>query len=197
MNGFVRLSVAAAALCWMVPAFAQKPAAPASAAPGGAASSVPLGMAMPELPAAAPAAPTAEALALASKLVDLTGGSGMGAMNGLPMGGLAKLLGATDPEQSRIVMHDAVMPTLNDHADDLTKIQVEAYASSLTVDELKGAVAFYSSPAGKAMQRTKFAVLRSKMQGVQALIVKLRPELEAKTKEVLKAHEPVKADSKK
>ncbi len=133
--------------------------------------------------------PSAEALSLARALTEKTGGGGLSTMNGLspPIGGALKQL-HVGPVHAQAVMHEALFAVLEAHRDELTDIQVKSYATTLSIDDMKAAIAFYDSPAGKDLvkYRTKLAVANT--MGVAELFEKLQPEFAAKTEEVLKAH---------
>lgn len=154
-----------------MPAHAQAPSSPA----------------MP--PAASTAAPSPEALALARTLVEKSGTGRMGAMNGLslPMARVMHEL-AVGQEHSASVIHEAIMPTIMDHEDELTDIEVHSYAATLSVDDMKAAIAFYETPAGKDLVQARSQIMMANMGGVNALFEKLMPDFRAKTDEVLKTH---------
>jgi hypothetical protein len=144
-------------------------------------------------PAVSPAlggAPSAEALALARTLVQESGVGGQAAMNGMvvPPPGYLASLGVTDPRQAAVVAHDAVMPDLGDHADALTDIQVKSYATLLSVPEMKAAIAFFGSPAGKNYVKIRDSRVQDEMSKASALIAKLEPEITAQVSAVARAH---------
>lgn len=134
--------------------------------------------------------PTAEALALARTLVEKSGVGGQAAMTGLiiPPPGYIASLGVTQPQQVQAVTHDAVMPTLGDHADALTDIQVKSYATLLSVPEMKAAIAFFDSPAGQNLAKFRGPRIQGEMAKATALIAKLEPEITAQASAVAHAH---------
>ncbi len=134
--------------------------------------------------------PNPEALSLARALVAKSDAGGQVAMAGLIMPPPAYLaeLGITDPRQVQAVSHEAIMPTLGDHQDALTDIQVRSYATLLSTADMKAAVAFYDSPAGKKFVQLKYGHMSANMAGASALIEKLRPEIEAQARVVARAH---------
>jgi mannose/fructose/N-acetylgalactosamine-specific phosphotransferase system component IIC len=140
-------------------------------------------------PAAAPATPSPEALALAQTLVVKSGTGRMSAMSGLtlPMARVMHEL-AVGQEHSNVVIHEAIMPTIEDHDDDLTEIQAQSYATILSLDDMKAAIAFYESQAGKDLVRAHPQIMMANMGGLNALFQKLMPEFKTKTDEVLKNH---------
>ncbi len=159
------LRIAVFSLCAM-PAFAQTSPAPADQA-----------------------APSAEALKLARTLTEKSGGGRLGTMEGLslPMARLVREL-QVGPAHGNAIIHEVIMPTLYDHVDDLTAIQVQSYATNLTVDDMKAAIAFYDSPAGRDLVRMRTRITTGNMEGVSKLIDSLQPEFEKRTDAVLKAH---------
>jgi uncharacterized protein len=151
--------------------------------------------AAPKAEAIAPAAnapavsPTAESLALAHTMIEKSNAGGLSAMNGLtpPIASVMHQMGI-HPDQSRVVMTEAIMPTLVNHTDEMTDIAAQSYAKVLSTDELKAIIAFYETDAGKALVRAHFRVAQLNMDGFNALFEKIMPEIEAKTQEVFKAH---------
>jgi hypothetical protein len=137
-----------------------------------------------------PGAPSAEALALARTVVEASGAGGMNTMSGLdlPVGKLRRELGATTPPQVKAVMTEAVFPTLFDHTDELTNLQVKSYATLLSVDDMKAIIAFYNSPAGKDMLRARAAIGQTNMTRAFKLVNSLNMDFRANVKIVAKAH---------
>jgi hypothetical protein len=133
--------------------------------------------------------PAPESLALARSLVTKSGGGGIMAMNGLslPLSNLLKQLGV-HPDQSKLVMSQAIMPVLLDHGDDLTAIQANSYAAVLSVDTMKAAIAFYDSPAGKELVRARAPMMQMNMAAVSKLFETLKPEFKARTAQLLAGH---------
>ncbi len=140
--------------------------------------------------AMARAAPNPDSAALAATLVDKSQAGDLNAMSGLivPFPRLMREMGVTDPRHFPAIVHEAVMPVLNDHSDDLTDIQVRTYASLLSPADMKAAIAFYDSPAGKSLVRAKFKLLQTNMAQGGALLDRLTPEIQRKAQQVLKAH---------
>jgi len=141
-------------------------------------------------PGAPAGAPSAEALALARTLVEATSAGGMNTMSGLdlPVGNLRKELGATSPPQVKAVMTEAVFPTLFDHSDALTDLQVKSYATLLSIDDMKAIIAFYNTPAGKEMLRTRPAIAQTNVTRAFKLVDNLNPALRASVASTAKAH---------
>jgi len=97
-------------------------------------------------------------------------------------------MGITDRRQFRAVVDSAFVPTLGDHADDLTGIQVKSYATLLSVDDLKAANAFYASAAGQDLIKLRYKVQQKNAAGLHELLETLKPEITKKTQDALAAH---------
>jgi hypothetical protein len=140
--------------------------------------------------AAAAVPPNAESLALAHTLVQKTATGGIAAMNGLslPIPRLMGEMGITDPRQYGVIMHEDVMAVLNDHPDSLSDIQATSYASLLSNDDMKAAIAFYDSSAGQKLVKSRFKLLQTNMAQGADLLETLKPAIAAKVQDTLKAH---------
>jgi hypothetical protein len=88
---------------------------------------------------------------------------------------------------AKAVVDDGIFPVLDKHKDELLDAEADAYAETLSLDDLKGAVAFFGSPAGQAMLKARPAVLQYDRDAVDALFTRLKPEFAAKVKDVMKA----------
>jgi hypothetical protein len=137
-----------------------------------------------------PPAPSAEALSLARTLVTETQAGGIATMNGIqfPAATLAKDVGATGREQVKAVMAEAFFPTMFDHSDDLTEIQVKSYATVLSIDDMKAAIAFFGTPAGKDLVRLRSSIMRTNATRAHLLMQKINAELKANMDATAKAH---------
>ena len=141
--------------------------------------------------AAAPSVgPSQEALTLSRTLVEKSGIGGQSALNGLvlPLPQFLAGLGVTQPQQVQALAHDVIMPTLTDHDGDLTDIAVKSVATLLSVPEMKAAIAFYDSPAGRNFVRLKYRVTQDNVAASAAAISALRPEVNVQVKAVAQAH---------
>ena len=109
-------------------------------------------------------------------------------MNGLslPLANVIKQLHLR-PDQARQAMNTVLMPVLTNHTDELSEIQARSYASVLSTDTMKTAIAFYDSPAGQAFVAARGRMTRMNMQAVQSLFETLMPEFQAKADVVFKA----------
>lgn len=97
----------------------------------------------------------------------------------------AKLL---DPDRAMILIHEAIIPVLRKHKAEIDAFQAETYASFLTMDDMKAAIAFYDTKAGADYARSWQPVLKLNKAGIDKLIETLRPEIEAEAKVVMKKH---------
>jgi hypothetical protein len=133
--------------------------------------------------------PSAEAISLARTLTEKTGGGRLATMNGmsLPISKVMRQL-HVGPAHAEAVMHEALFTVLESHSDDLTSIQVMSYATTLSIDDMKAAIAFYDSPAGKDLVKYHNKMVMVSTAAVMQLFDKLQPEFAARTEEVLKRH---------
>jgi hypothetical protein len=137
-----------------------------------------------------PPAPSAEALALARTLVTDTHVGGAATMNGIefPARSIATDVGAADRLQTKTVMSEAFFPTMFNHSDDLTEIAVKSYAAVLSIDDMKAAIAFFDSPAGKDLLRLRERILRTNATKTFLLLGKVNGELKDSIAATVKAH---------
>jgi hypothetical protein len=135
-------------------------------------------------------APSAQALSLARTLVTETQAGGAWTMNGIqfPAATIAKDVGAEGREQIKTVMSEAFFPTMFNHFDDLTEIQVKSYATVLSIDDMKAAIEFFGSPAGKDLIRLKSQIMRTNATRTYMLMGTITAELQASIKSTAKAH---------
>ena len=139
-------------------------------------------------PDAAPASP--ETLALARALVAKTNTGDIATLGWLsfPMVRLLGQVGAVGPEQSKAVMHEAILPVLSQHSAELAEIQAKTYAALLTPDELKAATGFYSTPEGQHLIAIHGPLLQLNLVAVTQLLETLKPEIQEKAQATIKAH---------
>jgi len=136
------------------------------------------------------APPSPEAVSLARTLVDKSSDGDVAALNflGPPMVGLLTELGFVRPEQFKTVVDEVIIPVLKQHQPELNEIQAQSYAALLSVDDMKGAIAFYDSAAGRDLVRIHAPRLAMNLAGVSQLLETLKPQIEARANETLKAH---------
>ena len=167
-------------------------AQPAPAAAGAGGGGAPPGDVKPLAPAGAAgqAAPSGEAMTLARTLVEKSGTGGMGVLFELrpPVPALLTSLGVTDLRHRRVVNRDAIMATFAAHQGDLDEIQAHSYASTMSVADMKAAIAFYSSPAGVDFQRLRSTVTRAEIGAGHEVVGKHKQELAQASQAALKAH---------
>ncbi len=147
---------------------------------------------LPAVPAAAQTAPnpSPETIALAQQLLMKMAGDPAATIRQLsgPMVGMMQQIGITDPDQARVIVQEALIPVLSDHFNDLIAIWAKAYASALSVDDMKAAIAFYDLPAGQDMLRAGPQLAQAKMVGLTQWMGTLQPEMQQRIEQALKAH---------
>jgi hypothetical protein len=129
------------------------------------------------------------ARALASKLIDLTGGkdnmkAGFNAVisnvidnmqaHGLPQQGVDELKAAVDKWYDANIKFEDVRPKM-----------IDAYVANFTVDDLKGLLAFYQSPVGQKAIKTMPDVLRAGAAAEQDYTKSKIPSLNAELTPIL------------
>jgi hypothetical protein len=143
----------------------------------------------PPMPPPSAAAPSPEALKLARILTEKSGGGGIETMSGLSLP-MARVLHElkVGPVHANTIVQEAILPTLSVHKEELTAIQTQSYATNLSIDDMKAAIAFYESAAGQDLVRTHSRVLMANMAGVSNLFETIMPDFEKQTDAVLKQH---------
>jgi hypothetical protein len=71
------------------------------------------------------------------------------------------------PEESAKIVDEVLMPDFTSQEKELTNSLVEVWASSFTVEDLKGLIDFYSTPLGKRLIATLPAITQQGMQAGQ------------------------------
>jgi hypothetical protein len=139
-------------------------------------------------PNAMPADP--QTLALARTLVAKTNTGDIVSLGwlGFPMARLMGQMGIVKPDQSKAVMHEVILPVLTQHKDALADIQARTYAAIMTPDDLKAAIAFYSTPAGQHLIAIHAPLLQLNLAAVTQLLETLKPEIQQKAQATLKSH---------
>ena len=149
-----------------------------------------LALALPAVPAfAQTAAPSAESLRLARELATKTEGDRASMLQSLggPMVGMMQQMGVPQADRAQVLVQEVVLPVLSSRYDDLLAIQAKAFASVLSVDDMKGALAFYNTPAGQSMIRAQPQLAQLKLTGMTQWIGGLQPELQTRIQQTLKA----------
>jgi len=98
---------------------------------------------------------------------------------------LVHQLGFVHPDQFKQVVHEAIIPVLMQHRRELEDMQAASFASVLSDDDMKAAIAFYRSRAGKDLVRIHAAQLDMNFAGVSHLLETLKPEIKAKARAIL------------
>ena len=142
------------------------------------------------LPKVAAPAPDAQALSLARRIVASTESDDISALPwiGLPMGMFMQQWHITPRDHARIIFSEALTPVLQKHIAEFHEIEAVTLSTDLSVDDLKAVSAFYDSPAGLALLRMHAPLLKLNMAGLQQLLQTLKPEMQSKVDEALKAH---------
>jgi len=147
---------------------------------------------LPSLPTLAqtPGTTNPEALTLARQLVLKAEGDRNTTIQSIstPMVGMMQQMGVRDPAQAQALVSEAIIPVLQEHFDQLLTIEAQSYASVLSVDDLKAAIAFYDSPAGQDMIRAQPQLAQAKITGMTQWMGTLRPELQTKIQAMMQAH---------
>lgn len=154
-------------------------------------SALALALALSPLAASAqPAAPSPEALKLARALVEKTSGDKDATLKSVagPMVGMMQQMGIRQVDRAQAVVQEAVMPILTQHYDELVDIRAKTFASVLSVEDMKGIVAFYDTPAGQSLIRAQPAMAQSTVTGMTQWMTALQPEMQAKVQQVIKTH---------
>jgi hypothetical protein len=136
------------------------------------------------------APPSPAALALARTLVAKGSSDDIAALSCLygPMARVWHLANFLDPDRSMIMVREAMLPVLQKHKAEIDAFQAETYASILTMDDMKAAIAFYDTPAGRDYVRSWGPVLKLNKAGLDKLIATLKPEIDSEAKIVMKKH---------
>ena len=149
-----------------------------------------LALVLPAVPAfAQTATPSAEGLRLARELATKTEGDRASMLQSLggPMVGMMQQMGVPQADRAQVLVQEVVLPILSSRYDDLLAIQAKSYASVLSVDDMKGALAFYNTPAGQNLIRAQPQLAQLKLTGMTQWIGGLQPELQTRIQQTLKA----------
>lgn len=135
------------------------------------------------------AAPSPEGLRLARELVAKTEGDRTSMLQSIsgPMVGMMQQMGVQQPDRAQVLVQEVVLPVLSGHFDDLLAIQAKSYASVLSVDDMKGALAFYNTPAGQNLIRAQPQLAQLKLAGMTQWIGGLQGELQTRIQQTMKA----------
>lgn len=135
------------------------------------------------------AAPSPEGLRLARELATKTEGDRTSTLQSLggPMVGMMQQMGVPQADRAQVLVQEVVLPILSSHYDDLLAIQAKSYASVLSVDDIKGALAFYNTPAGQNLIRAQPQLAQLKLTGMTQWIGGLQGELQTRVQQTLKA----------
>jgi hypothetical protein len=133
---------------------------------------------------------TPEALALAKQLVakiEPAPQQTIATLSG-PMVGMIQQMGIQDPVRARALVQEAVMPILSEHVGGLVDLSAQAYAQTLSVDDLKATLAFYDTKAGQDLIRAQPALAQLRLTGMTQWMSGIQPEMQAKIVAMIKQH---------
>lgn len=145
---------------------------------------------MSAVPAAAQPAPSPESVKLAREMLAKMSGDPAVTIRQLagPMVGMLQQMGIQDPNQARVLVNEAMIPVITSHYGALEESWAKAYASVLSVDDMKAAIAFYSSPAGRNLVAAGPKLAQAKMITLTQWMAGLGPEMQQKVEQAIKAH---------
>ncbi len=134
--------------------------------------------------------PTPDNIALARQMMANTEGDRASTIQGLaaPMVGMMQQMGVRDPAQAQALVNEALLPMLNEHYDELVAMQAKSYATQLSADDMKAAIEFYKTPAGKDLIAAQPKLAQAKVVDMTAWIQKLQPEMVGKVQATMAAH---------
>jgi uncharacterized protein len=72
--------------------------------------------------------------------------------------------------------------------DKIKEDYITVYAETFTEEELRGLVAFYKSPAGKALVKKQPEIMRRSMELSRKMMAKVMPQIQAMTKEMIESN---------
>ena len=94
---------------------------------------------------------------------------------GGPMVGMMQQMGVPQADRAQVLVQEVVLPVLSSRYEDLLAIQAKAFASVLSVDNMKGALAFYNTPTGQNLIRAQPQLAQLKLTGMTQWIGGLQP----------------------
>ncbi|HUC19165.1 MAG TPA: DUF2059 domain-containing protein [Acetobacteraceae bacterium] len=147
---------------------------------------------LPVLPAAAqPAAgPSPEAISLASIMLAKMSGDPTATIHQLggPMVAMLQQMGISDPDRARVIVQEALIPLLTSHYQDLLSMWAKDYAATLSAADMKAAIAFYESSAGRSLVAAGPKLDQAKFIDLTQWMAALQPEMQQRIEQALKAH---------
>ena len=141
-------------------------------------------------PAAAQGAPSAENLTLARQLVAKVDPSPEQTIAGMatPMVGMIQQMGVREPDRAQALVQEAVLPILSGHMGELTEMSAQAYAQTLSADDLRAVLAFYNTKAGQDLIAAQPKLAQLRITNLTQWMGKMQPEIQTKIADVAKAH---------
>ncbi len=105
-----------------------------------------------------------------------------------PMVGMVQQMGIDKPDRAQAIVHEALMPILEEHVGGLIDRSAQAYAQVLSESDLKAIIAFYDTPAGQDLIKAQPMLAQLRITGLTQWMATLQPEMQAKMAEVVKRH---------
>jgi hypothetical protein len=129
-----------------------------------------------------------EALGLAKQLIAKIEPNPQQTINQLggSMVGLMQQMGIKNPEHAQIIVQEAIMPLLSEHIGGLVDRSAEAYAETMSVEDLKAIIAFYETKAGQDLIKAQPLLAQRRIQGITAWMGEMQPEMQTKIAAILK-----------
>jgi hypothetical protein len=104
------------------------------------------------------------------------------------MVGMMQQMGIKDPEHAQVIVHEALVPMLSEHIGGLIDRSAEAYAETVSVEDLKAIIAFYETKAGQDLIKAQPLLAQRRIQGITAWMGEMQPEMQTKIAAVIKQH---------
>lgn len=141
-------------------------------------------------PAGSPSEPSPEAMRIATEIVDKTAQNREATIRAMsaPLAGMMQQMGIRQPDRAKTLVDEVLTPMLSQHIDDLFKLQARSYATTLSLDDLKGLNDFYATPAGRDVLALQPALASNLLSNTTAWMRGLAPELQSRMQAAMKAH---------
>ena len=105
-----------------------------------------------------------------------------------PMVGMVQQMGIDKPDRAQALVHEALVPILEEHISGLIDRSAQAYAQVLSEADLKATIAFYDTPAGQDLIKAQPTLAQLRITGLTQWMATLQPEMQTKIAEVVKKH---------
>ena len=133
---------------------------------------------------------TPEALILARQVVAKSDANRTAVLQAMsaPLTKYLQTIGNIGPDRAQVLVSEALIPLLDSNFDRLLDIQATNYASVLSLEDLKGLLAFYDTTAGKDFLRLQPRLTQGTMSAVNQFLIDLKPAITLKIQDIIKAH---------